>query len=103
MNVQYSYCYCIFSFQHPFISQATDPKPILDLLAEFKAEIVEEEIMDINEDKEVSDQTSAKSLSKCAERDNADVRMGRWDADARLCINMHISFNFHISLHLAKF
>ena len=40
-------------FQHPFISNATDPKPILDLLAEFKAEIVEEEIMDLNEDKEV--------------------------------------------------
>jgi hypothetical protein len=39
--------------QHPFISCATDPKPIRDLLAEFKAEIVEEEIMDINEDKEV--------------------------------------------------
>jgi len=39
--------------QHPFISGATDSKPICDLLAEFKAEIVEEEIMDVNEDKEV--------------------------------------------------
>ena len=41
-------------FQHPFIQTATDPKPILDLLAEYKAEIVEEEILDIPEDKMVS-------------------------------------------------
>jgi len=45
--------FCNLFFQHPFISGATDPKPIRDLLAEFKAEIVEEEIMDLNEDKEV--------------------------------------------------
>ena len=32
---------------------ATDSKPILDLLAEYKAEIVEDEIMDLPEDKEV--------------------------------------------------
>ena len=36
--------------QHPFIANATDPKPILDLLAEFKAEIIEEEIADVNDD-----------------------------------------------------
>ena len=33
---------------------ATDPKPILELLAEYKAEIVEEEITDIPEDADVS-------------------------------------------------
>ena len=33
---------------------ATDPKPILELLAEYKAEIVEEEITDIHEDMDVS-------------------------------------------------
>ena len=38
-------------FQHPFIANATDPKPILDLLAEFKAEIIEEEIADVHDDK----------------------------------------------------
>ena len=37
--------------QHPFIANATDPKPILDLLAEFKAEIIDEEIADLNDDK----------------------------------------------------
>ena len=45
---------CLFfniNFQHPFIANATDPKPILDLLAEFKAEIIEEEIADVNDEK----------------------------------------------------
>ena len=37
-------------FQHPFIANAKDPKPILDLLAEFKAEIIEDEIADVNDD-----------------------------------------------------
>ena len=46
--------FIFFLFQHPFIQTATDPKPILDLLAEYKAEIVEEEILDIPEDKMVS-------------------------------------------------
>ncbi len=41
-------------FQHSFIREATDPKPILDLLAEYKAEIVEEEIVDLADEKEVS-------------------------------------------------
>lgn len=41
----------IFIFQHPFIANATDPKPILDLLAEFKAEIIEEEIADVHDEK----------------------------------------------------
>ena len=41
-------------FQHPFVRDATDPKPILELLAEYKAEIVEEEITDIPEDADVS-------------------------------------------------
>lgn len=46
----------LFSFfvQHPFLRGATDPKPILELLAEYKAEIVEEEIMDIQDDSDVS-------------------------------------------------
>ena len=34
------------NFQHPFIRYASDPKPILDLLTEFKAEIVDEKIED---------------------------------------------------------
>ena len=46
--------YLLF-FQHPFIANAKDPKPILDLLAEFKAEIIEDEIADVNDDK-LSDQ-----------------------------------------------
>ena len=41
----------LFIFQHPFIANATDPKPILDLLAEFKAEIIEEEIADVHDEK----------------------------------------------------
>ena len=52
--VSLSYCLILSPFQHPFIQTATDPKPILDLLAEYKAEIVEEEILDIPEDKMVS-------------------------------------------------
>ena len=39
-----------YFFQHPFIANAKDPKPILDLLAEFKAEIIEDEIADVNDD-----------------------------------------------------
>ena len=39
-----------FSFQHPFIRDARDKKPLLDLLAEFKAEIINEEEMDIEEE-----------------------------------------------------
>jgi serine/threonine protein kinase len=42
-----------FELQHQFVVEATDPKSILDLLAEYKAEIVEEEIEDLQEDKEV--------------------------------------------------
>ena len=37
-------------FQHPFIRDACDRKPLLDLLAEFKAEIINEEEMDIEEE-----------------------------------------------------
>ena len=40
----------ILSFQHPFIRDARDKKPLLDLLAEFKAEIINEEEMDIEEE-----------------------------------------------------
>ena len=36
--------------EHPFVREARDPKPILELLAEYKAEIVEEEITDLPED-----------------------------------------------------
>ena len=39
-----------FFFQHPFIRDACDRKPLLDLLAEFKAEIINEEEMDIEEE-----------------------------------------------------
>lgn len=41
-------------FQHPFVRDATDPKPIMELLAEYKAEIVEEEITDLPEEGDVS-------------------------------------------------
>ena len=37
-------------FQPPFIRDACDRKPLLDLLAEFKAEIINEEEMDIEEE-----------------------------------------------------
>ena len=36
--------------QHPFVRQANDNKPVLDLLAEFKAEIINEEEMDIEDE-----------------------------------------------------
>ena len=49
------YLFWLLFFQHPFIANAKDPKPILDLLAEFKAEIIEDEIADVNDDK-LSDQ-----------------------------------------------
>ena len=49
-------------FQHPFIANATDPKPILDLLAEFKAEIIEEEIADVHDEKH--NQVKQKNLKK---------------------------------------
>ena len=39
---------------HPFVKDAVDPKPILELLAEYKAEIVEEEITDLPEYSDVS-------------------------------------------------
>lgn len=41
-------------FQHPFVRDANDPKPIMELLAEYKAEIVEEEITDLPEEGDVS-------------------------------------------------
>lgn len=43
--------YC-FNFQHPFIRGELDPKPVRDLLLEYKADVVEEEVVD--EDAEVS-------------------------------------------------
>ena len=36
--------------KHPFVRQANDNKPVLDLLAEFKAEIINEEEMDIEDE-----------------------------------------------------
>lgn len=33
-------------FQHPFVNGNIDPKPIRDLLLEYKAEVVEEEVVD---------------------------------------------------------
>lgn len=38
--------------QHPFINRELDTKPIRDLLLEYKAEVVEEEVVD--EDTDVS-------------------------------------------------
>ena len=36
--------------KHPFVRNAVDKKPVLDLLAEFKAEIINEEEMDLDEE-----------------------------------------------------
>jgi len=33
-------------FQHSFVNGNIDPKPIRDLLLEYKAEVVEEEVVD---------------------------------------------------------
>ena len=41
----------LFFFQHPFINRELDSKPVRDLLLEYKAEVVEEEVVD--EDAEV--------------------------------------------------
>jgi len=41
--------------KHPFIREAIDKKPLLDLLAEFKAEIINEEEMDIEEEEKALD------------------------------------------------
>lgn len=41
----------IIMFQHPFIRGELDPKPVRDLLLEYKADVVEEEVVD--EDAEV--------------------------------------------------
>lgn len=49
--------------KHPFIANATDPKPVLDLLAEFKAEIIEDEIADLNEDKLETDSHRDSTMS----------------------------------------
>ena len=43
-------CFC-FVFQHTFIKDATNSKPIMQLLAEYKAEIVEDEIIDDPDEK----------------------------------------------------
>jgi len=32
----------VLLLQHPFVTRATDSKPVRDLVAEFKAEVVEE-------------------------------------------------------------
>ena len=36
--------------KHPFVKHAVDKKPVLDLLAEFKAEIINEEEMDLDDE-----------------------------------------------------
>jgi len=41
--------------KHPFIREAIDKKPLLDLLAEFKAEIINEEEMDVEEEEKALD------------------------------------------------
>jgi len=41
--------------KHPFIREAVDKKPLLDLLAEFKAEIINEEEMDVEEEEKALD------------------------------------------------
>ena len=47
---------CVYSLQHEFIRSCTDPKPIRELIAEFKAEVIEEEEkLDAKEELKVSD------------------------------------------------
>ncbi|XP_059084323.1 serine/threonine-protein kinase 10-like isoform X3 [Tigriopus californicus] len=48
--------------KHTFIRDAIDPKPIIELLAEYKAEIVEEEIIDEDE-KETTTETRDSNIS----------------------------------------
>ena len=40
--------------KHPFVRHAVDKKPVLDLLAEFKAEIINEEEMDLDEEVKIN-------------------------------------------------
>jgi len=42
----YTFVIILFYFQHPFVNGNIDPKPIRDLLLEYKAEVVEEEVVD---------------------------------------------------------
>merc|ERR1712032_946707 len=48
--------------KHPFIRDACDRKPLLDLLAEFKAEIINEEEMDIEEEEKLEESVDTFSI-----------------------------------------
>merc|ERR1719284_299990 len=48
--------------KHPFIRDARDKKPLLDLLAEFKAEIINEEEMDIEEEEKLEESVDTFSI-----------------------------------------
>jgi STE20-like kinase len=39
-------CENVIGLQHPFINCTLDSKPVRDLLLEYKAEVVEEELLD---------------------------------------------------------
>merc|ERR1719323_834029 len=47
--------------KHPFVKHAVDKKPVLDLLAEFKAEIINEEEMDLDDEERGTDGTDEPS------------------------------------------
>merc|ERR1719422_2319789 len=49
--------------KHPFVRHAVDKKPVLDLLAEFKAEIINEEEMDLDEEEKGGDDPSEDTMS----------------------------------------
>ena len=66
--------------KHPFIREAVDKKPLLDLLAEFKAEIINEEEMDVEEE------VNIKTVSICEP----------------LCLLTHVSYFNHSYLHDAS-
>merc|ERR1719431_7810 len=71
--------------KHPFIRAASDRKPLLDLLAEFKAEIINEEEMDVDEEATAQEEpedtfSSASTFSSSSVLDtSADSSFDRGD------------------------
>merc|ERR1719495_2477065 len=59
--------------KHPFIRDARDKKPLLDLLAEFKAEIINEEEMDIEEEEKLEESVDTFSICTSSSTSVADT------------------------------
>merc|ERR1719422_2325251 len=59
--------------KHPFVRHAVDKKPVLDLLAEFKAEIINEEEMDLDEEKRKQNQDVSLAQEKGLESEDIDM------------------------------